>query len=70
MSCNWLIIISAALVALAIATSHRYEISSVATGADYVGLWRVDNWTGEILYCDRGATGEACEQARIVNFGH
>jgi hypothetical protein len=28
---------------------------------DYVAAWRVDNWTGEILYCDKGVVaGVGC----------
>lgn len=67
---HWLVVVGAALIAIAIAISHRFEISSVTGSGDYVGLWRVDNWTGEVLYCDKGMSGEACEPARIVNLGH
>ena len=60
---NWGWGIGAFLIGAAIALSHRYEIAATALGQDYVSLWRVDNWTGEILYCDHG---EACEVARVT----
>lgn len=59
------IVIGAALIAIAIAISHRYEIAVFALAPNYEGAWRVDNWTGQILYCDRGASADvACELAR------
>jgi hypothetical protein len=60
------IIIGTTLIAAAIAVSHRYQIATAMLAPDYVLVWRVDNWTGEILYCDRGAVpGVGCEPAHI-----
>jgi hypothetical protein len=66
MNWGWGIVLGALLIGAAIALSHRYEIAATALGQDYVSLWRVDNWTGEILYCDHGDSGEACEVARVT----
>lgn len=46
------IIIGAALIAGAFAISHRYQIVTAALAPNYVVAWRLDNWTGDILYCD------------------
>lgn len=67
MNYRWSIVGGAALIAAAIAGSHRYEIASFTLSTGYAGLWRADNWTGEILFCDRGQNPEtACEPARII----
>jgi hypothetical protein len=60
------IVIGAALLAAAIALSHRYEIKSVMLPPDYVAAWRVDNWAGELLYCDKGTVaGVGCSPVWI-----
>jgi hypothetical protein len=58
--------IGAMLIAAAIALSHRYEIAPIMLAPDYVAAWRVDNWTGEILYCDKGnVAGVGCSPVWI-----
>ena len=63
---GWGIVAGAALIAGSIAISHRYEIGTFAGTNGYAGLWRSDNLTGQILYCDRDQTsGAACKAAEI-----
>lgn len=66
MNIGWGIIVGGALLAASIAISHRYEMSSFASTGGYVGLWRADNLTGEILFCDKSDTAPAaCKPATI-----
>jgi hypothetical protein len=48
------IIIGAALIAGAIAISHRYAIVSHACGTSYdcSYAWRVDQWSGRTMLCE------------------
>ena len=66
MNVGWGIVAGAALIAGSIVISHRYEIDTFAGSSGYAALWRSDNLTGEILYCDRSATsGAACKPVEI-----
>jgi hypothetical protein len=54
------IIVAAALIGAALTISHRYAISAHACGADEGNcsrVWRVDQWTGEILFCQNKPPG-------------
>jgi hypothetical protein len=63
---GWGIVAGAALIAGSISISHRYEIGTFAGSTGYAALWRSDNLTGEVLYCDRYQTsGTACKEAEI-----
>jgi hypothetical protein len=70
------IVISAALIAGAIAVSHRYEIEAhpcTANGGNCSRAWRTDQWTGKVVFCQYlpavpvvGSFEPSCEEAGIV----
>jgi len=54
------LIIGAALVAGAIAISHRYEIQAhgcAANGGNCSRVWRIDQWTGDMMLCEHLPAG-------------
>jgi hypothetical protein len=60
------IVIAGIAIAAAIAVSHRFQITAVTLAPDYVAAWRIDNWTGGMLYCDKGVVaGVGCAPAQI-----
>ena len=66
MNAGWGIVVGAAVIACSVAISHRYEIGTFAGQSGYAALWRSDNLTGEILYCDRSdIANAACKPAEI-----
>jgi hypothetical protein len=49
------IVVAAALIAAAIAISHRYEIRATACSPSETvcsRTWRVDQWTGAMSFCE------------------
>lgn len=62
------LVIGAALIAAAIAVSHRYSMGVVNGADDYSSVWRVDQWTGKILTCDygKGFTEPGCTEVSIT----
>jgi len=63
---SWAVLLAALLIAVAVAFSHRYSLVAYSNSAQHESAWRVDNWTGQILYCDRGMSADvACEYAKI-----
>jgi hypothetical protein len=60
------IVIVGIAIAAAIAVSHRFQIAAVTLAPDYVAAWRLDNWTGAMLYCDKGVVaGVGCAPVQI-----
>jgi len=47
-------LIGAAIIAGAIALSHRYIIAA-ASGGDAAYAWRIDQWSGQITLCKSDA---------------
>lgn len=66
MKSGWGILIGAIAIAVAIGFTGRYRIAVIALPPNYVAAWRIDTWTGQVLYCDKGDSGEACEPVRIL----
>jgi hypothetical protein len=65
------IVIGAALIAGAIAISHRYEINAHRVECPVERspcsvVWRVDQWTGETWYCQR-ANNPFCMVVGLLN---
>jgi hypothetical protein len=55
------VVIGAALIAAAIAVSHRYAIRAHRVGCNSEqsacsGAWRVDQWTGGVQFCQYANT--------------
>jgi hypothetical protein len=46
------LVIGAALIAAAIAVSHRYSIVTHSCGDDCSRAWIVNQWTGRAIICD------------------
>jgi hypothetical protein len=75
MNLGWALIVAAALIAGAMAVSHRYSLGVHAcTGAEAQDAcsrgWLADNWTGKIMHCEfripaaaTSASGVACVEA-------
>jgi len=60
------IVLGAALISASIALSHRYEMVRFDTkDGTPPGVWRSDNWTGDMMFCDKSVTGEGCEPVKI-----
>jgi hypothetical protein len=46
------LVVGAALIAVAIAVSHRYSVVTHACGGDCSRAWIINQWTGKAVVCD------------------
>jgi hypothetical protein len=69
------LVIGAALIAAALAASHRYTIAAHActgNGGNCSRAWRVDEWTGKMMLCDYtpigpGSLEPACTEPKWLS---
>jgi hypothetical protein len=54
MNTGMAIFLAAIIIASVFAVSHRYTVSIMGGANNYSVIWRVDQWTGDVLICDYG----------------
>jgi hypothetical protein len=72
------LVIAAALMAAGFAVSHRYLIETHACSANNGNcsrVWRVDQWTGRMMFCDYtpmgpGSLEPACTEPKSLLSEH
>ena len=65
MTMPWALVLSALLLAMAIAlATPRYTIFQSTRSADVFELWRLDRWSGALLACTEQQGRPVCLPAR------
>ena len=61
--------IAALIIAGAYALSHRYTVRAIGGADQYTSIWRVDQWTGNVVTCDygKGFTAPACTAVKMMD---
>lgn len=59
------IVFAGMVISIAIAFAGHYQVAATSVSPKYATFWRVNTWTGEVLYCDAGETGIGCSAAQM-----